>query len=129
MKEGAKAQETALTRALAVEAARGAAPDRFVQALRQLSTLAQQHKERIKALKEFERRFEKLVKAARERHAAEIETALTARIQQLEEQKTVPGARMEEIEAEIARWKKELKDLKQLPTVRTKPKPPRRYKA
>lgn len=125
-KAGAEAQATALTRALALEAARGAAPDRFVQALRQLATLRQQYHEQIKALREFAYRFDKLIQAARQQQAAEIEAALTAKIQQLEEQKTAPGARVEEIEAEIARWKKELNELKPSSAARTKPKPRRK---
>ncbi len=126
--EGTEPQATALVRALALEAARGTAPDRFVQAKQQLETLEHQHKERIKALTEFVRRFDELVKTTRTHHRAEVEAALKGRIAQLEERKKLAGAPVEEIEAEIARWKKELEDLKSPSKVRAKPGSLRTYK-
>jgi chromosome segregation ATPase len=128
-KQGAETQTAVLIRALAVEAARGAAPDRFVQARHQLETLKHQHRERIKALTEFLHRFDKLVRTAKEQHPAEIEAALTAKIQQLQEQVKLPGARVAEIEAEITRLKNELRGAKSVSAARTRPKPPRRHKA
>lgn len=127
-KEGTEPQATALVRALALEAARGTTPDRFVQAKQQLETLEHQHKERIKALTEFVRRFDELVKSTRTLQRAQVEAALKGRIAQLEERKKLAGAPVEEIEAEIARWKKELEDLNSPPKVRAKPGPLRTYK-
>jgi hypothetical protein len=111
-KESTETQETALTRALALEAANGVVPDHFVQVLRQLDALSTLREERILALKEFLRRFWALLKDFREKHRAEIETALLARIAKLEEQKKLPGAPVEAIEAEIARLKRELACIK-----------------
>jgi hypothetical protein len=124
-KEGTEAQEAALVRALAFEASGAVAPDRFVQVKRLLDGLESQHKERIEALREFLRRFCELIRTTREKHRAEVDAAIVARIAKLEEQKKLPGAPVTAIEAEIARLKKELGDVKCLFNKPPKPKSPR----